>query len=624
MNLPIRLVVIGIPGLAVLASLLAFGTYAYQSARASLIEARSEELLAIALVQRRDVDLVFSAWTQRLGLVTSRTRMRQILAQAPDEITAENEAFLRKIMKDVVRTDPAIEAFTILDREGGPIATEGTARLAPETGLNRVRLDRMSEATVLELSRTADGPRMALAMPIAEAGRTLAIGVFELTIDELVAVVENYEGLGETGETLLARRMSNGNAQFIVPSRHDRDAAFTRQVSKNRGDVAVIQALEGRQGVMFGGVLDYRGKSVMAATQYLPDLRWALVTKIDMAEALAPARVLLRNHAVFGFTIFIISIALSIFASQLMISPLSRLAAATRQIRQGEKVVVVEGGAITELGDLAQTFNEMTRRLTSAFDELETVSREVFAADRAKSAFLANMSHELRTPLNAIIGFSEIIKSESLGAMGNEKYRRYIIDINEAGVHLLGLINGILNLSKVEAGSEELCEERLKVADIVEFALMLVRQRAAANGVRLESEVQDDMPDIRADEGKLRQVLGNLLSNAVKFTRAPGKVEVKAWCNADSGFVFQVVDTGIGIAPKDIPMALSRFGQVDRGLDRAHEGTGLGLPLAKALVELHGGVLDLQSQPGVGTTVTVRLPSNRIVDLEELQPAAQA
>ena len=223
------------------------------------------------------------------------------------------------------------------------------------------------------------------------------------------------------------------------------------------------------------------------------------------------------------------------------------------------------------------------------------------------------MSHELRTPLNAIIGFSEIITNETFGPVGSLIYREYTSDIHESGQHLLGLINDILDLSKIESGTEELHEDKIEIPEITRSALKLVGHHARQGEIKLELELSDQLPALRADERKLKQILVNLLSNAVKFTDAGGQVTLRAWCRMDSGYVFQIVDTGIGIAPEDIPKALSRFGQVDGDLNRQYEGTGLGLPLTKALVELHGGVLDLQSEVNVGTTVTVRFPAERIV-----------
>ncbi len=234
-------------------------------------------------------------------------------------------------------------------------------------------------------------------------------------------------------------------------------------------------------------------------------------------------------------------------------------------------------------------------------------------ANRSKSEFLANMSHELRTPLNAIIGFSEMIKTATFGPIGSPKYREYATDIYGSGQHLLNVITDILDISKIEAGKLELHEEPVDVPEAVESCLMLVNERAENAGLTLEIEIADDLPPLRADERKLKQILINLLSNAVKFTPEGGTVTTRVWCHRDDGYVFQVADTGIGIAPDDIPKVLAPFGQVDSTLARKYEGTGLGLPLTKSLVEMHGGSFDLQSEPGVGTTVTARFTAGRIV-----------
>jgi PAS domain S-box-containing protein len=238
---------------------------------------------------------------------------------------------------------------------------------------------------------------------------------------------------------------------------------------------------------------------------------------------------------------------------------------------------------------------------------------EAEIATRAKSEFLANMSHELRTPLNAILGFSEIIQQSAMLPMNASKVPEYAGDIHAAGQHLLSLINDILDMSKIESGSFELEEEFIDIADVVNFSLTMVQGRATEHGITLVQEIAKDLPPLRADIRKLKQILVNLLSNGIKFTNSGGRVTLKAWCDKTVGHVIQIIDTGIGIAPEDIATALAPFQQIDSKLSRKYEGTGLGLPLTKAIAEMHGGTLDLQSEVGVGTTVTVRFPADRIV-----------
>ena len=237
-------------------------------------------------------------------------------------------------------------------------------------------------------------------------------------------------------------------------------------------------------------------------------------------------------------------------------------------------------------------------------------------ASRTKSRFLATMSHELRTPLNAIIGFSEIMSSELCGPLENEKYREYNNDIRESAGHLLALINDILDLSKAEAGKLELQEGLVDLVSLVESSVRLIRQKAICGEVAIETEIAPATAPVRlrGDERKLKQILLNLLSNAVKFTPPGGRVEVRMACDRAGSLVVSVRDSGIGIAEADLPEALEPFGQAKNHSGRSDEGTGLGLPLAKAMAELHGGSLTIDSVLGVGTTVTVVIPSERVLD----------
>jgi signal transduction histidine kinase len=274
-----------------------------------------------------------------------------------------------------------------------------------------------------------------------------------------------------------------------------------------------------------------------------------------------------------------------------------------RRTRLGGMVTVY-----TDVSDLVERGDELARSQR----ELRLAKEQAEVASRTKSQFLANMSHELRTPLNAIIGFAEVIEREFFGPVGVAQYASYAADIHRSGQHLLSLINDILDLSKVEAGRFEIVEQDFALAETIDEAKRLLDIRAQKAGLTLSSDIGADIARVYADRKLVAQALLNLLSNAVKFTPAGGYINIVAKREGGAGdLLLSVSDTGIGMEPDEIPRALEPFGQIDGTLARRYDGTGLGLTITKAFVEMHGGALTLDSEKGRGTTATIRLPGWR-------------
>jgi signal transduction histidine kinase len=293
-----------------------------------------------------------------------------------------------------------------------------------------------------------------------------------------------------------------------------------------------------------------------------------------------------------------LALALGLVLSWSLIDPIQRTEARLSQISAGDFSGRLDVPNRDELGLLARNVNRMNDELRRLYGELETASRH-------KSEFLANMSHELRTPLNAIIGFSQVLRQRLFGEI-NEKQEEYLDDILSSGNHLLSLINDVLDLSKVEAGQVQLEIATFSLREALERGVVMVRERATRNGVRLSLELSPELDLVTGDERRLRQVVFNLLSNAVKFTPDGGSVVVATdWVGGEAHV--SVTDTGPGIAAEDQERIFEEFQQTDVGAEQ-REGTGLGLALSRSLVELHGGRIWVESEPGHGSRFVFTLP----------------
>ena len=339
------------------------------------------------------------------------------------------------------------------------------------------------------------------------------------------------------------------------------------------------------------------------------------VLSYPMAEAFAAYR------AVVPPVLFVLAGALFLAALGAMLivrqssRPLEALAATARRIAAGDYTPPAPLGAKDEIGQLNRAIVNMTgsiadreAALTSMIGALETARNEAVKANEAKSQFLANMSHELRTPLNAIVGFGDMLHQEILGPLGVARYREYAADICASGQKLLALVSRMLDLAEVEAGRLTLECKPLAVPGVLQQAVAALRPSAEKADLRMSLAVDQSLPDISGDADKLRQALTSVLHNAVKFTPPDGEVAISARRDAGGVAIF-VTDTGPGMNEADVDVVTRPFHRLRSALDGQHQGAGLGLPFAKAIVELHGGTLHIVSEEGSGTTIEIRLPA---------------
>ncbi len=342
---------------------------------------------------------------------------------------------------------------------------------------------------------------------------------------------------------------------------------------------------------------------------------WGVMIPQPVAELRDRAETIRRSALGVVALGFAAAAAVSWILSGYLTRPVQAVAEAAKKMAGGDRSARVRSigwHEPRELREMELSFNAMAAAVDASSRQEAEARKKAEFASRAKTDFLAHMSHELRTPLNAIIGFSELMRGELFGQLGSAKYREYVNAIHQSGSHLLAVINDILDMSKIEAGETELRDTTFDPAPVLERTLDIVRTKADAKRIGIGLSLPANAPALIADERLFRQIFVNLLSNAVKFTPDGGDVAVSSRPLEDGGYEFRVSDTGIGIPEAEIEIVQQPFQQGENPFTRRHRGTGLGLPIVRSLVDLHGGSFRLRSRVGKGTEAIVRFPAHRI------------
>ncbi len=451
------------------------------------------------------------------------------------------------------------------------------ALMNPDIYISEPVVGRVAGRVMIQVSKRVDDAN----------GHFLGILVFGLAPDDLTSLHRSVD-LGPRGVIALV------GTDGLVRARFGDATDGTRSSS---GQWPVMLAGDATDGVVRSDAVD--GVSRIYSLRRLPSYPLIVAAGLSLDDELSES----RTHT-------ILEIGIGVTASVLLIALNVLLLREIRRRGQRELELSREHNALDSAR--AELLSEQGK-LASVNRELVLSTERAEAANLAKSQFLAQMSHELRTPLHAVIGFSELISHHVAPMPSGGLIAGYADDIMKSGRHLLELINSILDLSKVESGSASLAEDEVPLREVIRDSLTTIREQAIESGVAVDTSLPEDLPVVRGDTTKLRQIFINLLSNAVKFTQRGGTVTVSGRREPDGGFAAIVADTGIGMNEAELGIAMEPFGQVENSLARSYEGTGLGLPLARRMTEMHGGRLTMRSVKGVGTTVEVYLPASRIL-----------
>ena len=600
----------------------------YVIAREALTQQVFNHLESVAVIQEHRVSAIVAQNLERLSLVASRTQLRLSLASfmrlrqaqtstnsgtdtgtvepsSGDEAT-KHQKRMNEILADALSSIPDFRAIHVLTLEGTVAASTDSGAIQKNHADQEFFVLGQQESNA-DLFFLDDNGNLGayLSAPLRLNDQLLGVIVIETEVENIIALVSDYSGLGQTGETFLAKRDENGDALFFVPLRFDTFAALSRTVAQEEVNVPVTQALLKNE-QLFIDTVDYRGKPVLAATRYLPETDWGLVVKIDQTEALAPVTNM-RNLLAFVILVSSIGIIiLSFFVPRTITRPLINLTLVASQISDGDLSQRADMTTHDEIGRLGQAFNKMTATLTEDIakrkrteKKLARQAQELARSNTDLEQFAYVVSHDLRAPLRALKAYSQFLEEDCADQL-DEIGLEYIEGIAESAQQMDDLVVDLLEYSRIGRIKVELSQ--VDVNQLLERVLTSLHLRDQA-----EVRLPNDAPIVSARAVRLEQIFANLLSNAVKFRRpdVPPIITV-SWAEQGNNWAFSVQDNGIGIQQKQFEKIFGIFQRLHT-VDE-FKGTGIGLAIVKKAVEEHGGDITVESTVGEGSVFTFTLP----------------
>ncbi len=541
-------------------------------------------------------------------MVTSRTQLRLTLENYTRDPRPEYQARMNQILLDTKASVSSFRDLHVSTLDSVVVASTNSTRIGTNYSGDAVFV-RGQLGNTADILYFDDRSRLSvyLSGPLIFNNTLVGVMIIESDVNTILSLTTEYSGLGQTGETQLAERDSNGDARFLTPVRFDPSAALNRTVPRQNVDSPIIEALSGKE-QLDRNAIDYRGQRVLAATRYLNETDWALVVKIDEAEAFASISQLRNWLVVAGLLSSVVIVCVSIYVARSITKPIRDLTDAATRIDHGDLSRRVDGSSSDEIGVLGRTFNQMAEGLINANAELERKVAERTAelsrsnAELEQFAYVA--SHDLQEPLRMVASFTQLLAKRYKGRLDADA-DEFIGFASDGAIRMQTMINDLLSYSRVGTKGKDFAPTDTQA--VLDIALQNLQAAIQETGAVI---THNALPSVMADDAQLIQVFQNLIGNAIKFRKeAPPRIHISAERKANE-LVFSVRDDGIGIDPKHGDRLFVMFRRLHS--TNQYPGTGIGLAICRKIVERHGGRIWFDSKPGTGSTFHFTIPATEV------------